>query len=234
MVGCHLGNVCVNNLSYADDMVLLSPSVKGLRKLLSICEHYANAHGLKYNAQKTQMMVFRSGRGPEKVQPIYLNGSTIDVVKQFRYLGHLLTERLQDDADIERERRALAVRSNMLARRFSKCSKEVKITLFKAYCLCMYTCQLWISFTRRAINTMRVQYNDAYRALMKLPRCCSASSMFAEAGVPDFFAVIRSRVASFWNRMRRSGNRILTAVYDDVQNPIYGHWISVHMNENKK
>lgn len=234
MVGCYLGNVCVNNISYADDMVLLSPSIKGLRKLLSICEHYANAHGLKYNVLKTEMLVFRAGRGPDRVPQIFLNGSAVNIVKQFRYLGHLLTERLQDNADIERERRALAVRSNMLARRFAKCSDDVKTTLFKAYCLCMYTCQLWISFTRRAINTIRVQYNDAYRALMKLPRYCSASSMFAEAGVPDFFAIIRTRVASFWNRLRRSDNKILKAVCEDVQSPILGYWVSVHMNENKK
>lgn len=161
-------------------------------------------------------------------------GSSIKVVKQFKYLGHLLTERLQDDMNIEREQRALAVRSIMLARRFANCSADVKTTLFKAYCLCMYTCQLWITFTRKAINTIRVQYNDAYRILMKLPRYCSASSMFTDARVPDFFAVIRSRVATFWSRLRRSGNRILEAVTDNVQSPIFNYWISVHMNDNKK
>lgn len=31
---CIVDDVCVNNLSYADDMVLLSPSIGGLRKLM--------------------------------------------------------------------------------------------------------------------------------------------------------------------------------------------------------
>ncbi|XP_061704060.1 uncharacterized protein LOC133515529 [Cydia pomonella] len=109
-------------------MVLLSPPIKGLRRLLSVCEHYSNAHGLKYSVSKTEMMVFASGSGPDSVPAVYLNGSKINVVKQFKYLGHLLTEWLRDDDDIERERRALAVRGNMLARRFSKCSKDVKTT----------------------------------------------------------------------------------------------------------
>lgn len=233
-VGCHMGNVCVNNLSYADDMVLLSPSVKGLRKLLSVCEHYAGAHGLKYNVAKTEMMVFAAGRGPGRIPEVYLNGTVVSTVKQFRYLGHLLTERLQDDRDIERERRAFAVRGNMLARRFSKCSVDVKVTLFKAYCLGMYTCQLWTTFTQKAMGRIRVQYNNVFRALMKLPWHCSASGMFADAGVPDFFAIIRSRVASYWDRLRCSSNRILVAIFDDIGSPLFKRWISVHMDQNRK
>lgn len=233
-IGCHLGNVSVNNLSYADDMVLLSPSVKGLKKLLSVCEQYAVAHGLKYNVAKTEMMVFRSGRGPERVPEVQLGGLPIKMVKQFKYLGHLLTESSKDDNDIERERRALAVRANMLARRFASCSADVKITLFKAYCLGMYTGHLWSNYTRKSISTIRVQYNNAYRALMRLPKYCSASSMFSEARVPDFFAVIRTRIAAFWSRLGRSNNTILRAVSDYLANPIFKHWIAVHMDKNRK
>jgi hypothetical protein len=60
-VGCHLGNICVNNISYADDMVLLAPSVGALRKLLNICEKYTSSHGLLYNIKKSQYMIFKAG-----------------------------------------------------------------------------------------------------------------------------------------------------------------------------
>ncbi|XP_048480375.1 uncharacterized protein LOC125489232 [Plutella xylostella] len=208
-IGCHIGDVYINNLSYADDMVLLSPSIEGLRRLLDTCARYAEAHGLKYNEKKTEMMVFRSGKGPERVLPLFLRGAPVRVVETFRYLGHVLTSDLRDDADLERERRALAVRCNMLARRFARCTEQVKVTLFRAYCQSFYTCQLWLNYTKRAYSTLRVQYNDAFRILLKHPRFCSASGMFAEAGVPDFFAIMRSRVAGFWDRVRSSSNTIL-------------------------
>ena len=143
-------------------------------------------------------------------------------MQQFKYLGHILTEDMKDDRDIERERRALSVRCNMLARKFGKCSEDVKVTLFRAYCQTFYTCQLWTNCTRRAINTLRVQYNDAFRILMRFPRWCSASSMLADARVPDFFAIIRLRVASFWNRLRSSGNEILAAISDESTAPSVG------------
>ncbi|XP_026315752.1 uncharacterized protein LOC113227094 [Hyposmocoma kahamanoa] len=123
-VGCHIDDVCVNNLSYADDMVLLSASVCGLRQLLRVCERYAVEHGLKYNVTKSQFMVFGTGgaKFPRNVPPVYLNGVPLDRVDHFKYLGHMVTAGLGDSDDIERERRALSRRANMLARRFARSS----------------------------------------------------------------------------------------------------------------
>ncbi|XP_026319562.1 uncharacterized protein LOC113230047 [Hyposmocoma kahamanoa] len=169
-------------------MVLLAPSVSALRKLLNIRESYAESHGLAYNVKKTVYMVFKAGnKCPTKVglvPPVLLNGVTLKRVFQFKYLGHLVTEDLRDDADMERERRALSVRANMLVRRFARCTDTVKITLFKAFCTSLYT----------------------------LPRFCSASSMFADARVDDFDAVWRKKTASLLNRMRGSCNGILKAI----------------------
>ena len=37
-VGCCVGNELINHLMYADDLVIMAPSVAGLSKLLRICE----------------------------------------------------------------------------------------------------------------------------------------------------------------------------------------------------
>ncbi|KAJ0177276.1 hypothetical protein K1T71_007285 [Dendrolimus kikuchii] len=142
------------------------------------------------------MMVFRAGKGPKITLPVLLGGIELKFVSQFKYLGHILAENLSDDLDIERERRALAVRCNMISRRFS------------------------------------VQYNNAYRILMKLPRFCSASGMFAEQRIADFFAIRRARIAGLWARLRASGNGILRMFSDCLDNPIFRSWHSVHRDIN--
>ena len=43
----------------------------------------------------------------------------------------LYTENQKDDDDVERETRNLFIRTNVLLRRFGKCSREVKLRLFK-------------------------------------------------------------------------------------------------------
>ncbi|XP_028155963.1 uncharacterized protein LOC114349694 [Ostrinia furnacalis] len=213
-IGCHVGGVCVNNISYADDMVLLSPSIGALRRLLHMCEEYAVAHGLRYNSLKSEFMLFQAGAAGSQrnVPSVTLGGSQLKRVHQFKYLGHWVTDSLSDSVDIERERRALCVRCNMLARRFARCSKPVKLTLYKAYCQSFYTCGLWASFTQRAYSALRVQYNNAFRMLFGLPRHCSASAMFAEAQTDCFYTIIRKRCASLWARVRGSSNSILRAL----------------------
>jgi len=45
----------------------------------------------------------------------------------------MITDSLSDDDDMKREIRNLFTRTNILVRRFGKCSVAVKIVLFKAY-----------------------------------------------------------------------------------------------------
>lgn len=228
-IGCHIDGVCINNISYADDMVLLSPSIRALRTLINVCESYAETHGLKYNAPKSEFMVFKSGnKCYSTIPPVRLCGRPLKRVASFKYLGHWVSDDLKDNADIERERRSLAVRCGMLAHRFARCTAQVKVTLFKAYCQSFYTCSLWGDFTQRAYSSLRTQYNNTFRVLMGLPRFCSASGMFADAEVDSFSAIMRKRCASLLRRVRDSPNTILRILGDRWDSPILGRWIRLH------
>ncbi|XP_072936566.1 uncharacterized protein [Epargyreus clarus] len=205
-------------------MVLLSASICGLRRLLDICEAYVGRYGLTYNVKKSVVMVFEAdGKTPKQVPPVFLNGTQLERVYQFKYLGHMLTPDLKDNADIERERRALSIRANMLARRFARCSKNVKITLFRAF----YTCSLWAAYSLKSFGALRVQYNNAFRVLMKLPRFCSASGMFAEARVDCFYATMRKRCGSLVRRLRGGTNSILNMIESRLDCRYVGHCCAI-------
>ena len=45
-VGCYVGGAWVNSQSYADDRVLLAPTVTALQTLLEVCRSYAGPHDL--------------------------------------------------------------------------------------------------------------------------------------------------------------------------------------------
>lgn len=231
-VGCHIDGTCVNNISYADDMVLLSPSIGGLKKLLSICEAYAEEHGLIYNSRKSELLVFKAPKQqPRSVPPVNLNGVALKIVSSFKYLGHVVTSDLRDDGDIERERRALSVRSNMLVRRFARCTNTVKVTLFKSFCQSFYTSGLWVSYTRRAYSALRVQFNNAFRMLLGLPWRCSASGMFAEARTDDFHAIMRKKAASLLRHLHGSDNSILKMIAARPDCPLQRHWVATVVNK---
>ena len=56
-IGCHVGGTCMNNLSYADDQVLITPDAKSMNHLLKICQDFASEHYITYSATKTEAML---------------------------------------------------------------------------------------------------------------------------------------------------------------------------------
>ncbi|KAI5632021.1 hypothetical protein NE865_15256 [Phthorimaea operculella] len=206
----------------------VSPSVKGLRKFVNICQEYACKHGLTYNVKKTEIVIFKYRRGPDCVPPVFLNSEPIKLVESFKYLGHIITSDLTDDADIERQRRGLSVIGNMVARRFYKCEDDVKVLLFKTFCQSLYTCQLWTNYTKKSHDSIRVQYNNCFRHLMGLKKYCSASSMFFEARVNSFVAVVTHRIASFLITLQKSDNEIIQELYlRSLSTTWYKRWLEI-------
>ena len=57
-VGCHIGRQFTGAFCYADDLTLLSPTIRGLQKMLNVCDDFANEYSVKFNARKTVCMCF--------------------------------------------------------------------------------------------------------------------------------------------------------------------------------
>ena len=59
-IGCHLGSAYSGALSYADDITLLCPSVRGLNEMIVICCEYAKEYDITFNPKKTVCIKFGS------------------------------------------------------------------------------------------------------------------------------------------------------------------------------
>ncbi len=70
-VGCYYSGGCINHLMYADDLVIMSPSVAGLYKLLHICESFGLSHDVLFNNKKSTIMSFRAGNPKDAHLPLY-------------------------------------------------------------------------------------------------------------------------------------------------------------------
>ena len=56
--GCHIAGVHAGELSYADDITLLCPSVCGLNEMLKICNKYILENNIILNSNKTVCIKF--------------------------------------------------------------------------------------------------------------------------------------------------------------------------------
>ena len=225
-LGCKMGGIQMNNFSYADDMVILAPSMKALRKLISTCELYAIENDIIYNVKKTEYMIFKpSSMRTSEFPPLYLYGKLLKLVSQTCYLGCIIANDLSDDEDIKRQYRSLCGRANMLIRKFQRCSEQVRLVLFRAYCTVLYCSPLWCIFAKNTYNSLRVCYNNTLRWLLHLRRDSSAKEMFVLNGIPSFGELTRKNIYQFKTRINNSANSILQTVEKYIRDSSVGkHW----------
>ena len=118
-IGCCINGTVVNHIMYADDLVLIAPSVAGMNKILKLCEGFGSQHDIIYNPTKSCSMSFRSKLLKGVTLPMFvLNGEYIDEVEQSKYLGHIFTNDLTDNADTARQCRQFYDQGNMILRKF--------------------------------------------------------------------------------------------------------------------
>ena len=116
--GCKIANRIINHLFYADDLVLLCPSFRGLQELLEICEKYASEHDIKFNVKKSVVLI-RSKLLKNAIVPKFkLCNEDLTEVNEVKYLGHFITADGKDDNDMIRACRQLYAQRNSLTRKF--------------------------------------------------------------------------------------------------------------------
>ena len=171
-------------------------------------------------------MIFKpSSMRTSEFPPLYLYGKLLKLVSQTCYLGCIIANDLSDDEDIKRQYRSLCGRANMLIRKFQRCSEQVRLVLFRAYCTVLYCSPLWCIFAKNTYNSLRVCYNNTLRWLLHLRRDSSAKEMFVLNGIPSFGELTRKNIYQFKTRINNSANSILQTVEKYIRDSSVGkHW----------
>jgi len=141
-LGCNIGGLSVYILAYADDVVLLAPSLCALQQLIKLMECGIAAIGMACNT-RTECMVFPPPDKRKIVAASLALNSLSSVCVRVRIGGlsrslNFIRSNMSDEKDIMREIRNLFFRTNLVVRRFAACSFGVKIALFGSFCLCCY------------------------------------------------------------------------------------------------
>jgi exonuclease III len=85
--GCHFGLLNFSIILYADDILLISPSVAGLQQLIHLVENYLIEFEMSLNAKKTVCLRIGKNFKDECCQLFTTAGDTIQWANQIRYLG---------------------------------------------------------------------------------------------------------------------------------------------------
>ena len=230
-IGCTFQNCQINHLLYADDLVLISPSSKGLQQLINCCTYVGNNLNIIFNDSKTVCMTicntsFRKCKTP--FPDMYMNDQQLNNVDVFKYLGHYISSDLSDDKDIMRQTKLNYVRGNMLRQKFKFCSDYIECTLFKAYMYNMYTISLWSQYSKTVYRRLVTSYNNSFRFLFNYPKFYSASTMFVSHNVKSFIECLRTSYYSLFSRMPEVENNLLQSFLKSIhskKSKLISRWV---------
>ena len=97
-----MGGEEYSNLRYADDTVLIAETIEELQDLVNEVKERSLAKGLKMNVKKTKTMVIRRNIDEDCKIDISVDGKILEQVKQYLYLGHIITEDGRCETEIRR------------------------------------------------------------------------------------------------------------------------------------
>ena len=203
-IGCHIGHHFYGGLGYADDVVLLSPTVRGLQLLINTCEKFATEHNVTFNSRKTVCTYFESRNIIACIQ-VSLNSVKIPWQTSVKHLGNYLNYDLSDEIDIGRKRGDFIAAVNRLNSVFSTVQSEVKLSLLQTYCTAWYGCQAWQLGTTLA-DKMNVEWRKAVRGTAGLPRQTRNVLLPDLAGNENFHIQHERRFDNFFHTMLSSRN----------------------------
>ena len=135
-LGCRIGNFYVGALSYADDITLLCPSIRGLNKMLDICNSFADMYDIKFIDKKSLGIKFGCQQVISEV--LYLSKSRIEWVSSVKQLSNYVNSDMTDKTDCDMKCSSFIGYVYKLKANFGFLQPFVLGNLFKAFCFFLW------------------------------------------------------------------------------------------------
>lgn len=151
-------------LAYADDVVLMANSEEGLQHNLNIWNKEQLKRGLKINPTKTETMVISKEHVEHSIK---LDNTALKQVKEFKYLGAVLSEDGKPDKDLNTRIAASGRLYHALNRAFlgkNEISTKTKLAVYNSTYVptLTYGCESW-ALTRSRNNRLQAMEMRYFR-----------------------------------------------------------------------
>ena len=167
-IGCRLGLHTSNIIAYADDIVLLAPSASSLQSMMDIASSEALELDLQFNVSKCKIMVFMFGKRVSIEKQFFISNQAVCQVYSIKYLGFYVSCNLCNDEDVNIKRNKFYSEFNQILRKFHSIDENIKLFLFKQFCLQVYGAELWFgeNKSKRALKQFAIGYHKAIKKLI--------------------------------------------------------------------
>jgi len=218
--GCYIGSFCLSILLYADDMLLLAPSLEALQQLIFICEKELLALDLSINVKKSVCTRIGSRCNSVCGDIVTSDGQPLLWVDSIRYLGVYILRFRNFKCCFDNAKKSLYRSFNAVFGKVGRsASEEVVISLLKSKCL---PCMLY-GLEACPINKTEMKSLDfaLTRILMKLFKTSSnviIRECQASFNLNSVCETVTRRKINFLHKFANCDNNIICRLISSVAN----------------
>ena len=211
----------LNSLIWADDLLLLSETEKGLNNMLKNLEKYTTANLIKVNLDKTKCMIFnKTGRLLRR--NFWFETKRVEVVREYRYLVFLITPSLNLHTALsdlkDRGLRAFGALKSKLGVLFRK-HILTTIHLFDSLVkpILLYASDFWGCLKLPKVNPVETLHIKFSKDLLGVQTQTSNLGVLLELGRIPLHIYGKKYSAKNWERisLKRNANTVLLNSYDN-------------------
>jgi hypothetical protein len=134
--GCHIGIRNISIIMYADDILLLAPSLYALQKLINIVESYLLSIDMSLNAKKSTCLRIGPQYRDECAAITTSGGDSLRWVTSLRYLGVVIQSGKKFKVSISENKKSFYRAANTIYSKVGRCaSEEVICKLIDTKCV---------------------------------------------------------------------------------------------------
>ena len=220
--GCWIDGNFVGIIVYADDIVLLSPTLGGLQEMIDICSDYAGKHNLSFstnenpNKSKTKCIAFLKKK-ELPARKMFLEQKPLPWVTSIKHLGVTINDKMNIGQDIMEKRAQYIVKSNELMQEFHFADPSLVAKLNDIYNTHFYGAPLGDLFSNETTKVVGA-WNTSHRILFRLPRTTHRYLIEPLSERPHIMISIWKRFHKFCSSIESNMKFTLRHIYHLIKN----------------
>jgi len=211
-LGCHINNLFIGCILYADDILLTSASVCMLQTMLDICIDVSTDLCLSFNCSKSQCFIIGQN-GISNLANLQLGGKELSWVSKLKYLGVVLVSNNHFSFCLDSMRRKFFAAVNALNSHCKYVAEPVKLQLYESYCLPILLYGLdCVNLSVRQVHELNVCWNNAYRKIFGFKQWESVKMLIFFMQRLDFRKLYDLRRLLFAYKLRHLQHDVINAL----------------------
>ena len=221
--GCWINGDYVGIIVYADDIVLLSPSIDGLQDMINTCSSYTNSDNLSFSTDtnpkkcKTKCMAFL--RRKKDLKSLKLGDKVLPWVSTVKHLGSTITNDTEGrmNQDLLEKRAEYISKNNELTQEFHYAHPITKIIINQTFNTHFYGAPLWDMFSRN-FEKLEKTWNVSHRIMLSLSRNTHRYFIEPLSGKSHIIKSLRKRFLKFVKSISESRKGVLRNILNVIKN----------------